>query len=174
VFRGQKVGNYIESLNLLECPILMQKQWPEIPHSVAYPINEIIAKYGGYFTNTISYMIAYAIYLGAKEIGIWGVDMAVDSEYHHQRPSCEYFIGLAKGMGINVVIPAESDLCKVLFLYGFQEKEKIEWKKKLDLLAGNLEGQINNAQNQLTIHQKKMEQAIGARQAMAEVYKIWK
>ena len=31
----------------------------------------------------------------------FGVDMAQDDEYASQRPSCEYFIGLARGMAEN-------------------------------------------------------------------------
>ena len=41
-----------------------------------------------YGTNTVTYMILLAIAEGATHIGVWGVDMAVDTEYHYQRP-CE-------------------------------------------------------------------------------------
>ena len=45
---------------------------------------------------------------------MYGVDMAQDTllaaEYSEQRPSCEYFIGLAEGAGIRVDIPGGSDL----------------------------------------------------------------
>lgn len=172
-FRGQNLNDYIADLKKLPCPVIMQKQWEEIPNSVAYPLAEILSKFGNYFTNTISYEIALAILLGAKEIGIWGVDMAVDTEYHHQRPSCEYFVGLARGMGIKVHIPAEADLCKTLFLYGFQEKDKHDWYKKQKSIMKSLDNQINDAQNQLNIFNQKLNQSIGARQAILESMKIW-
>ena len=172
-FRGQDMNKYIEDLNKLPCPVIMAQKWDEIPNSEPYPLAEILSKYGNYFTNSISYQIALAIHLGAKEIGIWGVDMAVHTEYHHQRPSCEYYLGLARGLGIKVTIPDESDLLKTKFLYAFQEKEKDAWKKKLGNILGSLEAQINKAQNNLNIHNVKLNQAIGAKQAILESEKIW-
>lgn len=172
-FRGQKINDYIIKLAQLPCPVLMQKEWAEIPNSIKYPLAEILSKYGKYFTNSISYQIALAIHLGAKEIGLWGVDMAVNTEYHHQRPSCEYFIGIARGQGIKVTIPAEADLCKTLFLYGYEEKEKNEWKKKLKAISDNLDKQINNAAQQIQIYTQKHQQSVGAKQAIMETDKIW-
>jgi len=103
-------------------PIIMREVHPDIPASVGYPIQEIVAQFGGYFTNTVSYMIALAIALEPEAIGVWGVDMACSAEYRAQRPSCEYFLGIAKGMGIEVVIPPQADLLKTCGLYAFDEK----------------------------------------------------
>jgi hypothetical protein len=103
-------------------PIIMREVHPDIPASVAFPIQEIVAQFGGYFTNTVSYMIALAIAMEPEAIGVWGVDMACSAEYRAQRPSCEYFLGIAKGMGIEVVIPPQADLLKTCGLYAFDEK----------------------------------------------------
>jgi len=114
-------------------PVFMQEKREDVPFSERYPIEDILAMFPRkYFTNSISYMIAYAIYLARqgeniKRIGIWGVDMCVDSEYSHQRPSCEYFIGIAEGMGIEVVIPGESDLLKCALLYGYDTGERADF-----------------------------------------------
>ena len=174
IFRGQDMNAYIADLNKLPCPIIMEKVWPDVPNSVAYPKAEILSKMGNYFTNTISYQIALAILLGAKEIGIWGVDMAVDTEYHHQRPSCEYFVGLARGMGIKVTIPDESDLCKTQFLYAFEEKEMDKWEKKTNSIRQSLAAQRVKHENLMRQSEIKLHQAIGADQAMMEMQKIWK
>ena len=77
----------------------MQKAWKEVPTSMVYPLDAMLKKFGDYFTNSISWMLALAIHEGFEEIHVYGVDMAVDTEYHHQRPSCEYFLGLAKRDG---------------------------------------------------------------------------
>jgi len=74
-----------------------------------------------YFTNTIAWLLAFALMQDdVSEVGIWGVDMALDSEYGDQRPSCEYFIGLGRGLGKRVHIPKRSDLLKTIEPYGFQ------------------------------------------------------
>jgi len=75
-FRGQNMTDYMKCLAELKCPIYMQRHWEEIPQSVAYPLEEITKRFGRYFTNSVSYMIALAIMQGYQEIGCWGVDMA--------------------------------------------------------------------------------------------------
>lgn len=92
----------------------------ELPLAEMYPLEELKAEFGAYFTSSISYMIALAIHEGADEIGIWGVDMIGDGEYAHQRPCCEYLLGVAKGRGIKVTIAPKSPLLRCERLYGFE------------------------------------------------------
>ena len=109
--------------------VYMQQVEPEIPNSVAYPIAEMRAKYGPYFWNsTLSYMAALAIEAKPEKIGIWGVDMAANGEYAHQRLGCQYFIQKARDAGIEVVVPSESDLLEPLPLYGYREGNR-RWRK---------------------------------------------
>ena len=47
-----------------------------------YPLEDIIAYFGtDFFTNTIDYMLALAIYEGATEIRLWGIAMDTLEEY---------------------------------------------------------------------------------------------
>jgi hypothetical protein len=89
---------------------------------VAFPTRALLDKFPNYFTNTVSWMIALAIHEGADVIGLWGVDMAhAISEYGEQRPSCEFYLGLAMGRGIEVHVAPESDLLKTPGQYGLTE-----------------------------------------------------
>ena len=160
-FRGTEINQYIAALGQMPCPVMMQKVWDEIPNSEAYPLDEIKRRFGSimgwyskndapaglewdklnpqlYGTNTVTYRILLAIHLGATHIGVWGVDMAVDTEYHYQRPSCEWALGYAMGLGIDVYVPAEADLLKTIHLYGFEEKLNDEWLAKLNHMDGTL------------------------------------
>lgn len=115
---------HLEWLASQSFPIFMWEEQIEkypLPNAVAYPRVEMVEKYGRYFTNTVSWMTALAIEMEFKKIGVYGVDMAQDSEYGAQRPSCEFFLGWAKGAGIDVEIPKTSDLLKNPFLYGFDD-----------------------------------------------------
>jgi len=116
---------------LKKCPIpvYMEEKYPEVPMSVRFPYEDIFNYIcdmdpcgRDYLTNSVSYMIAMAIYEGFDEISLYGVDMAVGSEYEKQRPSCEFFIGVAKGLGIKLYIPDQSDLLKTLVVYGRSKK----------------------------------------------------
>ncbi len=134
-------------------PIYMWEEHVEkyqLPNAVPYPRELIVAKYGRYFTNTVSWMIAYAIEAAFSKIGVYGVDMAQDSEYGNQRPSCEYFLGWARGVGIEIDIPPNSDLLKSPWLYGYQDggMMTVKYKARLKELAERreaLERQRNQA-----------------------------
>jgi hypothetical protein len=115
-------------------------------------------------------MIALAIYLKFDDIGIYGVDMAADSEYGTQRPSCEYFIGLARGRGINVYLPPETDLCKTFYLYGYQDNEATELAKRLKAREGELNGRAAEFRRQMEEAKTGMNQLLGA----ADDLRYWK
>lgn len=173
-FRGQPVNDYLVQLGQTNIPVYMQKKWDMVPTAVEYPVNEMLKRFPrGYFTNSISWMIALAIHEGFEEIHIYGVDMAVASEYNHQRPSCEYFIGIAEGLGIKVAIPETADLLKTRLLYGFQEEKASMWRKKVDVMISNVRTQRDKAEHELRMAQKKSDQAVGAEMALIEANKIW-
>jgi hypothetical protein len=179
-FRGQLIQPYLESLNALNIPVYMQRPWNICPHAVPYPLAAILKEFPRkYFTNTISWMIALAILEGFKEIGIYGVDMAVSSplraqnEYSHQRPSCEYFIGLAEGRGIKVHLPDECDLLKSRFLYAIDEPAENAFNKKLVDMQKTMQQRLNEADAKERHSNKQKEQYIGAISAIAEITKIW-
>ena len=45
------------------------------------------------------------------------------SEYARQRPSVEYWIGIANGMGIKFHVPPQSDILKSACIYGYHTTE---------------------------------------------------
>ncbi len=154
--------NHAERLAGLNCPVYMGQHWDDIPQSIAYPREEITARYGRYFTNSISWMIALALDMGFQEIHVYGVDMAQDGEYHHQRPSCEYFVGLARGMGKVFFMPPESDLCQTAFLYGFEAEQAAGFRLKMKSRLSELEGRLNHNRQQIAQAEVASNQLLGA------------
>lgn len=111
-------------------PVFMSKAEPLIPSSVRIPYEYLIEKYGPYFfTSTVAYMLVMAIEVLAPRVaagekvmlGLFGVDMAAGEEWAYQRPGCQHFVGLAMAMGINVLLPEESDLMRPPTMYGIGE-----------------------------------------------------
>lgn len=101
-----------------------------VPNAVRYPFEAMLEKHGPYFfTSSMAWMLALAIEtlepLVAQgktcSIGLWGVDMAANTEYAFQRPGCQHFMGLAAQKGIQIVLPPESDLGQPPTLYGVSE-----------------------------------------------------
>ena len=183
-FRGQPVDQYLAQLGEWaqknNCPVYMQQPCSLVPTATVYPLEAMLQMFGGYFTNTVSYMLALAISEGFEEIHVYGVDMAVDTEYHHQRPSCEYFLGVAAGRGIKIHVPAEADLLKTRFLYGFQEPKQLAWDKKLKMMRSTIAEKEARVQKDIDVHtqqinllKNQLQQYAGAKHALTETDKIW-
>lgn len=126
IYQRKWTEERFEWFKLLKIPIYMIKHYPEIPMSVEYPLQKILKEFGRYFNNSFCWMIALAIQEGFKRIHLYGCDMAEQREYERERPGVEYYVGLARGKGINVFIPAESDLMKCHVLYGFEQDDTFD------------------------------------------------
>ncbi len=108
---------HVGGLRMSKVPVYMLEKHDDIPKSIRYPIEEITklvgkatAKQTPYLESSIAYMLAHSILEGVDRVGIWGVDLHCESEYAYQRPNLEYLIGLARGRGIKVFIPPQSQL----------------------------------------------------------------
>lgn len=79
-----------------------------------FPREEITKEFGiAYCNSPLSYMLAYAIYLGYDKIGIYGFDSEADSEHESNRPRIAFWFGIAKGRGISVEFGTSSRLYRV-------------------------------------------------------------
>lgn len=94
-----------------------------IPSSLSFPLTEM---HSAYFTNSISYMIAYAIYQGAHQIDLYGCFMGNKTEYAYQKPCIEYWIGYARGKDIKVIVHEPTTLLKIhdSNLYGYNKPQE--------------------------------------------------
>ncbi len=111
---------YIEWLKMLPL-VYMQNAEPDIPGSVAYPKDAMVARFGSqFFTSSIAWMLALAIARLPPAIGVWGVDGATHDEYHRERPGIVHFIELARVLGIEVIIPEGCKLLQPGVLYGYE------------------------------------------------------
>lgn len=120
---GKKTALYPKWLAKNTIPIYMQDYDPEVPASIKYPKGRILAEFGDvrpYFTNHIAWMIALALTEGVTTIGLWGVNYAVESEYNTQRGSAEFWLGIAAGRGVRIVLPEQCTLLRdPAQLYGY-------------------------------------------------------
>ena len=96
-------------------PIYMQERFSDIPSSVAFPLDDItrdlLGKASSYhfsfFRNSLAYQLVFAIWLGFKKVGIYGWELASDTEMKYERPSATFWLGwLASLIGPeNIEIP---------------------------------------------------------------------
>jgi hypothetical protein len=84
-----------------EHEIYTVKPFALIPHAKEYPLQEIVEYFHVcYFTSTIEFMIAYAIWKQPTVLNFYGVNMTVKLEYMEQKPGVEFWLGQAMGRGI--------------------------------------------------------------------------
>lgn len=137
--RQASMDAYKAILKEIRCPVYMIRKYDEVPASIPYPIKEICSRFGVYFDNSVSYMIAMAIHEGYHEMQFYGVDMQ-EEKMVFGKGSCEYLLGIAWAMGIMIKIPDKSSLMrpKNNLLYGYEIapsemfKEEIASIKKME------------------------------------------
>ena len=91
----------VAKVNSRKIPVMIQRPHPLFPHGTVFPLDELPFRY---FTSSIAMMIAYAIHQKADVINIYGVNLFLEEEYLFERPCLEFWIGYAKGKGIEVNI----------------------------------------------------------------------
>jgi len=143
--------DYLEFLKGADFPVWMRRHFDEIPRSRPFPFTDIAERYGKEFMSaTVVWMMAMALIEHEKDpietIGLWGYDLALDSEYESQRPGVRHMEWVAKQAGITVLVPQGSDLLITPIPYPFADDDprvaKIRARKR------DLQKRINFANRQ--------------------------
>jgi hypothetical protein len=92
-----------------------------------YPLHDIINHFQtNFFTNSVCYMVALAIYQKYTHIDFCGchIKPAADEPMFKNHPGVEFWIGMAMGRGIKITIHGESTLLGLLDgkIYGYDQK----------------------------------------------------
>lgn len=144
-------------------PIYMQKKYADIPASVRYPLEEIcgmfsLDRHTCWFRNSICYQVAFAIYEGFERIEMYGWSLSSNTERAYEKPAAVFWLGIAKGMGIDIYLPPAAEL--------------MGWNKRLyafeDVPAINrmhCESRSYRAQQKATHAQRFMREHLGDRDA---------
>jgi hypothetical protein len=121
--------DYYGWLRQLTVPIYMQKKDLAIPASVRFPFERMRAEFPYPVGSIGAWMVQHALTEGVTHLGLFGVHYAHASEYEEQRANFEFWLGLAAGRGVQLVIPSVSRLTGVTanplvqepaLLYGYE------------------------------------------------------
>lgn len=135
----------VEWLKKCKVPIYMIKVHKKIPMSVKFPISKIQNNIGGYgrlyFACSFAYQIAFAIYEGFEEIGLWGVNLPTGSprERTVETACVSYWLGQAEGRGIKIHIPIEDSLLYHHYYYGYNYAKEM---KNVNRVVASLFGRM--------------------------------
>lgn len=156
--RGDNVEAYLAWLQEPhEQPIYMLRPDPRIPASKQYPLEQVYPRYGRqmpdgrwniYAESTVDWMLIAAINdlvndaqreerPASGKLLCLGIDMGLKLEYQHQRKSAEFWLGVAMGMGIEVIVPQTSDLLQCAYPYGvdtYEPRAKKIQQRRMELV----------------------------------------
>lgn len=169
-----------DRLNQFKGPVYMQDHYDEIPNSVRYPYEEVRKQFylptmgeNLYVTNTITWMILLAIYEGYRDVSLYGVHMAHETEYAYQRASCSWAIGILQGMqmmgeDIKIHIHEDSQILRAEYEYGYHEPTaQMQYvKSRID---GFTKG-LSQAENEIKDLQVRVYRTQGAREEARHMY----
>lgn len=153
---------YLAWLNEQTFPVYMQDN-SLVPRATPLPYRELVAEFGPYFfTSSFAWMMAMAMMKGAKEIALFGIDMASRDEYILQRPGAYYFFMEAQRRGVKMMAPYESDIMQPPGLYGLSEvtqfgRKMLARKVELEARVRDLKAQRDNSATQITYLEGALE-----------------
>ena len=153
-----------EWLNWLkEQPVVyMQKAYPGYKGAREFPLQPLVEKWGPFWwTSQLSLMLALAIEQKPDMIGIFGVDMAANSEYNQQRLACQFFIQhIVRETSIELTVPPESDILEPAPIYGYCESSR-QFRKFL-ARKNELQSRIRNLEADATQKMAEKAHLVGA------------
>lgn len=110
--------------------------FPAWPNARPFPFKAIEARYGSYWSSTPAWMLAWMLMEGYRDISIFGIHLATEWEYIHQRPNLEFLIGMALAQGVTFTIPQRSTLLKGKHKYAVEPKPGLDLERVNRLMHG--------------------------------------
>lgn len=122
-------SEHIKRLSDYDCTVYAQEKL-DIKNSKVFPYEELTEYFKDYngqyfYTSTIAFMIAYAIYLNYDIIHLYGADCREEDGYRTQREAITYWVGVAEGKGVKVNIAKSSELFKIPYIYAYEKENEI-------------------------------------------------
>lgn len=124
--RVEQVPLVLKRVKELKIPLYSTVKYKKVPTSRIYPLKKVSEHFQTRcFASTVDYAFALALFEGFERIEIYGVKMSFGEEYEHQLKSFHYWMGLARGLGVTVVVHGEDvALLKTKngMMYGYNEE----------------------------------------------------
>ena len=112
---GKKVAQQmLEWIKKHPGPVYSSTAYPEYPSVVEFPIRDVLANIGGisYLNTTVAHAIAFAMYLGVQELGLYGCDYSYPDIHISEsgRGCAEFLLGIAVAKGMTLKLPPTTTL----------------------------------------------------------------
>lgn len=110
----QRDKGYAEYLAAHDKPVFTSTAYAEYPNAVEYPLTQVLEciQDDCFCVNTVAYMLAYAIYIGVKDVSIYGADFFYPNGNQSEKggQAVAYLLGICQERKIMYRIPSTSTL----------------------------------------------------------------
>ena len=124
--------------------IYMQAPDDRVPGSRVYPLEAIKAMTpDAMLTSTPAQALALALYLGYPKIDIYGIELTSNSEYAYQVNGWVYWVGFARGRGVNLTLHSGVKEHFTNRVYGYEGDPRLTdyFKTRAEWLSAEWHGQ---------------------------------
>lgn len=107
------IAAMLEWLKTTKTPVITSRSHENYPALVDFPLEDVLNSLGiDYFNNTAAYAVAYAIYIQAEEISLFGMDFSYENVHHAEkgRACVEFWLGQAHARQIKINMPTNTTL----------------------------------------------------------------
>ena len=111
------------------------------PSAVTFPRERCEREIYPTYCSSPAWMVAFALLEGVTELHVYGIHLATEWEYIHQRPNFESLLTLAAARGVKVVLPRGCPLLRASHQYGFEDDPdlpKVALKRKMQRLQDEM------------------------------------
>ncbi len=121
----------LEWMKTTTTPIITSRVHPDYPALVPFPLVDVLNEFDtGYFNSTAAYAVAYAIWIGAEKISMFGADFTYPNAHQAEkgRACVEFWLGIASERKIKLLVPKKSTLLDAIHtqaerFYGYDTVE---------------------------------------------------
>ena len=179
---------HLEWLKTRGFPVYLAEPHPDYPTARVFPKAQVldfwraywplrrnrrgtIAEGPDYEVSTPSWMLMQAVAEGYREIHVYGIHLATEWEYVQQRPNFEFLLGVARGLGVQVVLPDSAPICKATYQYAFAPKADLPMQAAQHAIQTiKAEGaKLHQQRAKLAWHERTMRADIEARLRQLDV-----
>lgn len=107
------IARMLEWMRTTTVPIYTSHLHPDYPSLVEYPLQAVIRDCGiAYINNTAAAAVAFANYIGVKQISMWGCDYTYPNmqDAERGRACTEFHLGITRARGGTIGLPDRTSL----------------------------------------------------------------
>lgn len=111
------IAAMLDWLKTTTIPVVTSRPHPDYPALEPFPLIEVLNSFKyAYFNSTAAYAVAYAIWLGAERISLFGCDYTYPDAHDAEkgRACVEFWLGMAAERGIKITVPKNTTLLDAL------------------------------------------------------------